>query len=105
MLLSRIADPDSTAVFWARYENAQGKLWETRNPADRSSRLDIKRVRALRLHEWWEERQRSKAMKRGAENEQAAVAGLQAEQPQDTPGAQVATPKPQRRPNPQLPPP
>ena len=40
MLLSKIADPDATAVFWARYENAQGKLWETRNPADRSSRLE-----------------------------------------------------------------
>jgi hypothetical protein len=88
VLLSKIADADITRVFWARYENAQGKLWETRNPGDRSARLDIKRVRALRLQEWWEERQRRKAMKRGTENEQAAVAGLQAEQPQDTPGAQ-----------------
>jgi hypothetical protein len=87
ILLSKIADPDATRMFWARYENAQGKLWETRNPGDRSERLDIKRVRVRRFHEWWEERQRRKALARAAENEQNAAHGLLTQEPRDAPEA------------------
>lgn len=36
---------DDTAIYWCRYENALGHTWETRNPADRSAKLDIRRVR------------------------------------------------------------
>jgi hypothetical protein len=60
-------DLDATRVYWARYENAQGKTWETRNPGDRSTRLDIRRVRLVRLHEWRERRTYEKASKRDVE--------------------------------------
>ncbi len=76
LLGARRENPDPTRVFWARYENAQGRLWETRNPGNRSGRLGIKRIRARRLHEWWEQRQRTNALKRGATFEQTAVAEL-----------------------------
>jgi hypothetical protein len=33
------------------YENAEGQTWETRNPGDRSTRLDIRRIRRPRKHE------------------------------------------------------
>src|SRR6266540_1268291 len=34
-------DTDARRVYWCRHENAYGKTWETRNPVDRSSGLDI----------------------------------------------------------------
>lgn len=42
---------DAERVYWAVYENAEGQTWETRNPGDRSTRLDIRRVRRPREHE------------------------------------------------------
>lgn len=71
-------DPDPGRIYWARYENAQGKVWETRNPGDRSARLDIRRVRSIRLAEWRERRKRTKARERGAEWETKALEELRA---------------------------
>jgi hypothetical protein len=85
--LSKLSDPDATRVFWARYENAQGRLWETRNPGDRSKNLGIKRIRWRRLRERWEEHKRKRAVRRAAKNEQKTVDGLLAQQPAETPEA------------------
>lgn len=51
-------DTDERRVYWCRYENAYGKTWETRNPVDRSSGLDIRRIRLLRWRLRREERRR-----------------------------------------------
>jgi hypothetical protein len=85
LLIGKRDDPDEASVFWARYENAQGKTWETRNPGNRSKRLGIKRVRARWLHEWWEQRQRLKAAQQGVEVEQAVVAELLSQLPPEQP--------------------
>ena len=69
-------DPDPGRVYWARYENAQGKTWETRNPADRSAKLDIRRVRVVRWREWQETRKRRKASQAGKDWERKALAEL-----------------------------
>lgn len=71
-------DPDPGRVYWARYENARSQTWETRNPWDRSARLDIRRVRWVRLREWREQQARQKAGERGAEWERKALAELRA---------------------------
>jgi len=84
-LLSKIANPDDSSIFWARYENAQGKLWETRNPGNRSGRLGIKRVHAVRLRERHEAHKRKTALKRATQNERTAVAGLQQKLPPEQP--------------------
>src|ERR1017187_8350248 len=84
-LLSKIADPDVSSMFWARYENAQGKLWKTRNPGNRSGRLGIKRVRAVRLRERREAHKRKTGLKRAAQNERTVVAGLQEQLPPEQP--------------------
>jgi hypothetical protein len=84
-LLGKIADPDVSSMFWARYENAQGKLWETRNPGNRSGRLGIKRVRAVRLRERREAHKRKTGLKRAAQNERTVVAGLQEQLPSEQP--------------------
>jgi hypothetical protein len=43
--LARVEGIDSKPVFWARYENPFGEVWETRNPADPYGDLKIKRLR------------------------------------------------------------
>ncbi|HZQ63608.1 MAG TPA: hypothetical protein VFA66_00070 [Gaiellaceae bacterium] len=48
---------DDNRVYWSRYENAFGRVWETRNPWQRAEDLDIRRVRFVRLREWRERRQ------------------------------------------------
>ena len=84
VLMSRAGNPDPSRVFWARYENAQGKVWETRNPGDPSKQLGIKRVRARRLRERYEQRRRLKATHAGADAEQAAIAQLLGREPDPT---------------------
>jgi len=69
-------DPEPTTIYWARYENAYGKTWETRNPGDRSSRLGIRRVRFRRLHEFRERRRRNRARKHGVAWERKIVSEL-----------------------------
>jgi hypothetical protein len=54
-------DLDAKRVYWARYENAQGQTWETRNPGDRSTKLDIRRVRRPKRLERAEQRRREEA--------------------------------------------
>jgi Xaa-Pro aminopeptidase len=71
-------DLDANRMYWARYENAQGKTWETRNPGDRSARLDIRRVRWVRLHEWRERRTLKKAGQHDKEWLRKALAELRA---------------------------
>jgi hypothetical protein len=63
-------DTDASRVYWCRYENAYGKTWETRNPVDRSSGLDIRRVRFLRLRLRLEEGRRTRAAKKAREGMQ-----------------------------------
>lgn len=65
-------------MYWARYENPRKQTWETRSPWDRSARLNIKRIRFVRLREWREQRRRLKAGERGAAWERAALAELRA---------------------------
>lgn len=71
-------DPDPSRVYWARYENTQGKTWETRNPGDRSAKLNIKRVRFLKWREWREERKRRKAARNGLQWERQVLTELRA---------------------------
>ena len=50
------------ALFFARYEDAVGKVWETRNPVDPLADFEIRAVRRPRLREWRERRLRHKAL-------------------------------------------
>lgn len=77
-LLGDEGDPDPGRAYWARYENARSQTWETLNPWDRSARLNIRRVRWVRLRERWEQRAREKAGERGGEWERKALAELRA---------------------------
>ena len=54
---------DAARVYWARYENAEGKTWETRNPGDRSAKLDIRRIRFPR----WRDRRDTQKRKRAGQ--------------------------------------
>jgi hypothetical protein len=69
-------DLDAKRVYWARYENAQGQTWETRNPGDRSAKLDIRRIRSPKRHERREQRRRQEAGQHDAAWLQAALTEL-----------------------------
>lgn len=56
-------DMDATRIYWAQYENAEGKTWETRNPGNRSAKLDIRRVRFLWARDRAAKRRRRRAAK------------------------------------------
>jgi hypothetical protein len=77
-LLGAEGDSDPGRVYWARYENARNQTWETRNPWDRSARLNIRRVRWVRLRERKEQQRRAEANERGAAWERKALAELRA---------------------------
>lgn len=65
----------SSRLYWCRYENTTGATWETRNPADRSGDLTIRRVRFSRLREWRQERRRRRVrgtLQRAVDRESAA---------------------------------
>lgn len=66
--------PENTAFYWARYENSQGKTWETINLPDRSASLQIKRVRFPRVQEQRDDRLRNEAREAGIEWEKGALA-------------------------------
>jgi hypothetical protein len=68
---------DKERVYWARYENAEGQTWETRNPGDRSSRLDIRRIKKPERHEERELLAYNEASKRDVEWEREVLAELQ----------------------------
>jgi hypothetical protein len=70
---------DKERVYWARYENAEGQTWETRNPGDRSTPLDVRRVRRPRRHEERELKALNEAAKRDREWEREVLAELEAE--------------------------
>ena len=65
-------DPDAGRVYWARYENAQGHTYETRNPGDRSANLDIRRVWFPSRREKREVRAWDEARERGVQWEKDA---------------------------------
>lgn len=67
---------EGTHFYWARYENAQGKVWETRNPPDRSADLDIRRIYFVGLRERWEARRRDHLTAKGREVEQTMLREL-----------------------------
>ena len=69
-------DLDAKRVYWARYENAQGQTWETRNPGDRSAKLDIRRIRWPKRHERREQRRRQEAGQHDAQWLRRALAEL-----------------------------
>ncbi len=62
-------DLDAARVYWCRYENAQGETWETRNPGDRSARLDIRRLRWVKRAEKREQADRDRVRKEGWETQ------------------------------------
>jgi hypothetical protein len=72
-------DTDRRRVYWCRYENAYGKTWETRNPVDRSSGLDIRRVRFLASRLWREERRRRRTAKTAQEGLRADLEAMAAQ--------------------------
>jgi hypothetical protein len=72
-------DLDSKRVYWARYENAQGQTWESRNPGDRSAKLDIRCVRSPDRLELREQRDRREAQQHDDEWVRAALAELRSE--------------------------
>jgi hypothetical protein len=87
-LLGRAADTikadrpdtlDKERVYWARYENAEGQTWETRNPGDRSTPLDIRRVSRPRRHERRELKALDEAATRDRDWEREVLAELEAE--------------------------
>jgi hypothetical protein len=70
---------DAKRVYWTRYENAQGQTWETRNPGDRSSKLDIRRIRRPGRLEQREQERRAEAGQHDVDWVQRAFADLRAE--------------------------
>lgn len=62
--------------YWARYSNAQGKTWETRNPPDRTANLDIRRVRLVRIQEWFEGVRHGRLLKRSRKVERQMMEEL-----------------------------
>jgi hypothetical protein len=75
-LVAGNGDPDPGRLYWARYENAYGRTWDTVNPGERSARLNIKRVHLVRLREWRDDRKRLRARGHGVEWERNALAEL-----------------------------
>ena len=55
-------DVDSRAIFWARYENGFGEVYETANPSDPMGDFSIRRSRRWRRAwvEWRQERRRAR---------------------------------------------
>jgi hypothetical protein len=51
------------AVFFARYQDAVGRVWETRNPADPLADFVTRSVRQPRFREWLEQRRRRRALR------------------------------------------
>ena len=71
-------NPHPGRVYWARYENAQGKTWETRNPGDRSADLDIRRIQFQRIQErGLRRRLEERARRRTAEQRRAVEGALE----------------------------
>jgi hypothetical protein len=52
---------DESRAYWARYEDAFRRTWETRNPSDRSTKLKVRRVWWLKRREESERRERGRA--------------------------------------------
>jgi hypothetical protein len=70
---------DSRAVFYARYENAFGKVWETLNPADPRASFTVRRAWLIRLRNWYQRRRRRSdeqiVQRRNAEEIEALESG------------------------------
>ena len=59
-LAAKAGDPDSSARYWARYENATGDTWETVNPGDPGLPLEIRRVWSRKRAERREQQDRER---------------------------------------------
>jgi hypothetical protein len=77
---------DRSRIYWARFENPSGRLWETRNPGDRSADLDIRPLSKLRLrwHVRTETRQRAEVLRLTADAEAELLADLERRRRQAT---------------------
>lgn len=64
-LIAGEAVPEDDAFYWARYENAQGRTWETINRPARDADLRIRRVYFVGLRERWETRKRRRYQEKG----------------------------------------
>lgn len=62
--------PEASMFYWARYEDAQGRTYETRNSPDRSADLKISRVRFVKLLERWNARQHGRINQAGLDWEE-----------------------------------
>lgn len=96
-LVAGDADPDPGRLYWARYENAYGKIWETVNPGERSARLNITGVRLVRLREWRDDRRRLRAPGHGrsrARRSRGDAFSASAARPRASPRAGPGAPAP-----------
>jgi hypothetical protein len=75
------------AVFYARFQDVTGAVWETHNPADLQADTTIRRVRFPRMTEWKQRRRRS----RRTREEERAIAAIRASWADPEP---VAPPEP-----------
>jgi hypothetical protein len=69
-------ETDEGRVYWCRYENAFGRMWETRNPWQRFGDMDIKPVHFFRMRDWLERRKRRKVGRRFDEALAADLAAM-----------------------------
>jgi hypothetical protein len=65
----RWSDLSRKNYYWCRYENVQGKTWETRNPFHFGADLEVRRVRFIRLVERAESLSSWRLARRAARNE------------------------------------
>lgn len=77
--LSSEGELDRGRMYWARFENSSGRLWETRNPGDRSADLDIRPLSKLRLRRKvrTETAQRAEVLRLTADAEAELLADLE----------------------------
>jgi hypothetical protein len=70
-------DPDPGRFYWCRYQDADGRTWETLNPGDRSRNMRMaRRVHFVGARQRLEEWRRRRAQKRGEKWMRDALAEL-----------------------------
>jgi hypothetical protein len=82
-------EPEEGMFYWARYEDALRRTFETENPPNRSADLKIRRVRFVRLRQKWNERKHRRGRESGIRWEEQvrkeARAALKAAEPSSGP--------------------
>lgn len=56
---------DARTIFYARYENAFGKVWETLNPNDPLASFKVRKARLRRFNAWRQPRRRARVNRQG----------------------------------------